>query len=59
MPKYDYRCNKCRREFELVMGIQEHDRSSKKAGKVRCPKCDSSEVTPLVTSVFVTTSKKS
>jgi putative FmdB family regulatory protein len=54
MPTYEYTCKKCGKRFSLLMRISEHDKK-----KVRCPKCDSSQVAQSVLSFFATTSKKS
>ena len=58
MPKYEYKCRKCGRSFELILTMSEHARKGK-AKTVKCPKCDSNQVYQLVSSIFVTTSKKS
>ena len=54
MPTYDYECKKCKQEFSLTMPMGEHAKK-----KVRCPKCKSENVKQAITSVFVTTSRKS
>jgi putative FmdB family regulatory protein len=54
MPQYDYRCKDCGKKFTKIMGIKEHD-----TAKVKCPKCDSLEVTQLISSFVPITSKKS
>ncbi len=54
MPTYDYRCDSCRKKFTLTMGIREHE-----SKKVKCPKCNSTKVTQLLSAFFAQTSKKS
>ena len=39
MPTYEYRCDKCKKDFSLVMSISDHDK-----GKARCPKCKSKKL---------------
>lgn len=54
MPTYDYRCEKCKKDFTLVMSIGDHAR-----GKARCPKCKSKKVTQQITAFTAITSSKS
>jgi len=54
MPKYEYRCTKCKKKFTLTLSIKE-----KGEKKIKCPKCNSSKVTQLITGFFSQTSKKS
>jgi putative FmdB family regulatory protein len=54
MPTYEYECKKCGHGFSLIMAMGEHGKK-----KSRCPKCKSEQVKQVITSVFVTTSKKS
>ncbi len=58
MPQYDYHCEKCETEFTLDLSIGEHEQKDKQH-KIRCPKCESTDVKHIIQSVFVTTSKKS
>lgn len=53
MPTYEYRCKKCRRAFEVVMGIKDHE----KRRKPKCPKCGSQSVQqrPSMCQVVTTT----
>ena len=54
MPVYEYRCEKCERDFSVEMSISEYSRE-----KVTCPNCNSPDVKRQI-SVFQTiTSKKS
>jgi putative FmdB family regulatory protein len=54
MPVYEFRCNRCRKEFEVIESISEYDPK-----KVKCPKCGSSQVERVWSDVHVVTSKKS
>ena len=55
MPTYEFICNKCNKEFTLVMPISEYEKKK----KIRCPKCKSTRVKQQITSLQVVTSKKS
>jgi putative FmdB family regulatory protein len=50
----EYECKQCGHEFSAFLSLDE-----RKKKKVRCPKCDSTDVKHVIESVFVTTSKKS
>ncbi len=54
MPTYEFLCTKCQKEFTVTMTIRER---SEKAPT--CPGCGSSDLEPLMTSVFAKTSRKS
>jgi len=54
MPSYDFKCEKCKKRFTLVMPISEYGKS-----KTRCPKCKSTKVQQQITAFQVVTSKKS
>jgi len=54
MAVYDFRCEKCRKKFTITMPISDHGKK-----RIRCPKCRSTQVTQVLQSVFVQTSKKS
>lgn len=53
MPTYDYRCEKCKKAFSVVLSITKHDTK-----KVACPKCGSKQVKQQVSSFFAVTSHK-
>jgi putative FmdB family regulatory protein len=55
MPTYEYRCRKCGEVFDCVEHVEQHQTP----GHLRCPKCNSDEVEPVVTPFFTKTSKKS
>lgn len=54
MPTYEYRCSKCGKVFERQEHVAEHEKSHP-----RCPKCQSSEVQPVLADFYAKTSKKS
>jgi putative FmdB family regulatory protein len=54
MPTYDFRCDKCKKKFTLIMAISEYEKT-----KIRCPKCKSTRVKQQITPFQVVTSKKS
>jgi putative FmdB family regulatory protein len=54
MPFYEFACQDCRKQFSLVLSIKERE-----SGRVTCPECGSTKVTPLISSFMVKTSKKS
>jgi putative FmdB family regulatory protein len=54
MPVYDYVCNDCRKSFETVLTLNEHDHQ-----EVRCPHCGSENVEQEAAAFFAVTSKKS
>jgi len=50
MPIYEYHCNKCEDDFELLVGIGAGDKS------LRCPKCGGDDLKKLF-STFAARSK--
>jgi len=54
MAVYDFRCEKCRKKFTIIMPIGDYGTK-----KVKCPKCRSTRVAQILHPVFVQTSKKS
>ena len=54
MPAYEYRCDKCDREVTLTLTIREHEKR-----QVKCPKCGSKALRPLLSAFMSQTSKKS
>ncbi len=54
MPHYEYLCKACNKKFSLVLTVAEHDK-----GKIKCPKCHSSNVEQQWAAFYATTSKKS
>jgi putative FmdB family regulatory protein len=54
MPIYDFKCNSCGHEFDLIESVHEHDEH-----KEKCPKCKSKDIERVLGAVSVQTSKKS
>jgi putative FmdB family regulatory protein len=54
MPTYEYRCEKCAKNFTVTMHIVEHDK-----GDVTCPVCKGSSVVQQYTNFYAKTSRKS
>ena len=54
MPRYEFMCQKCEKEFELTMTI-----SGRGKGEVKCPTCKGTKVVPLLASFTTQTTKKS
>ncbi len=54
MPTYEYRCEKCEKNFSVLMRIEEHDK-----GRAACPVCKGTSVIQQYTAFFAKTSKKS
>jgi putative FmdB family regulatory protein len=54
MPTYDFKCEKCKKKFTLIMSISEYENT-----KFRCPKCKSTRVKQQITPFQAVTSKKS
>jgi putative FmdB family regulatory protein len=54
MPVYDYVCKACKKSFELVLTLSEHDKKN-----IKCPKCGSKKVEQEVAAFYAVTSKKS
>ena len=52
MPSYDFRCEKCKKKFNLSMTISEYERT-----KIRCPKCKSTRVKQQITPIQIVTYK--
>ena len=60
MATYDYRCQDCGDQFTRTEHISEHTAALQgSAPALRCPKCDSQKVEPVVSAAYVRTSKKS
>jgi putative FmdB family regulatory protein len=54
MPSYDYICKECKKSFNVMMPVSEHDKA-----RVACPKCKSRKVEQQLAAFFAVTSKKS
>lgn len=55
MPIYEFECEKCHNQFVVVETFSEHELHLVH----KCPKCGSTEVHQLISSIHVVTSKKS
>lgn len=54
MPIYEYRCEKCAKNFSVTIHISEHDK-----GGMTCPECKGTAVVQQYTPFYAKTSKKS
>ena len=54
MPIYEFKCNDCGNQFDIIESVQEHDQH-----KEKCPKCKSINIERVLGGVSVQTSKKS
>ena len=54
MPHYEFVCNACKKSFEKILTMSEHD-----AEKTACPHCGSQEVEQRWSAFSAVTSKKS
>jgi putative FmdB family regulatory protein len=60
MPVYDYRCDDCGHEFEVIESLDEHEQHERPEGHAeKCPKCESLKVERVITSVNVQLPRKS
>ncbi len=55
MPEYEFQCKHCKKVFTLHLSMSEYSR----AGQVKCPSCESTDVEQMLPEVMVITSKKS
>ena len=54
MPRYEFFCEDCKKEFEVILTLSEYEE-----GKVKCPKFDGKHVHQEAAAFFAVTSKKS
>jgi putative FmdB family regulatory protein len=54
MPRYEFTCESCRKDFELTLTFAERSEA-----KVKCPSCGSDKVNPRLTVFTAKTSRKS
>ena len=54
MPRYEFYCDDCKKPFEVILSLAEHEK-----GKIKCPHCGKQHVHQEAAAFFVTTSKKS
>ena len=55
MPPYDYFCKDCRKAFERVLTLREHDGEQSRC----CPHCGGKNVEQQAAAFYAVTSKKS
>jgi len=54
MPRYEFYCDDCKKSFELILTLEEHNK-----GQFKCPKCAGKKVHQEMAAFFAVTSKKS
>ncbi len=54
MPRYEYLCLDCKKPFEKILTVHEHEDE-----KIACPKCGSKNVEQQAAAFFAVTSRKS
>jgi putative FmdB family regulatory protein len=54
MPRYEFFCEDCQKEFETILTLAEYEK-----GQVKCPKCGGKHVHQEAAAFFAVTSKKS
>ncbi|HBI15501.1 MAG TPA: zinc ribbon domain-containing protein [Desulfobulbaceae bacterium] len=55
MPAYEYACKKCKKEFTVFLSLKELEAKP----KIKCPYCQSDNVSKQLSGFFAKTSKKS
>lgn len=58
MPRYEFLCQKCGKNFEQIWSLDEYDRKLKEKN-IKCPKCGSEKIARQISGFQVKTSKKS
>jgi putative FmdB family regulatory protein len=54
MPTYEFICQKCGKEFSLIMSLKERDTE-----KIKCSQCGGDQVSQQLSAVITKTSRKS
>lgn len=54
MPSYDYLCHACKKSFNRILTLSEHDKNN-----IKCPHCGSKDVEQKYAAFYAVTSKKS
>jgi putative FmdB family regulatory protein len=54
MPTYEYRCQKCKKRFELFLSYAEYEKAS-----ISCPACGSTDIQRLIGKVRIAKSEES
>lgn len=57
MPMYEFYCNDCKKEFNLILSVKEYEEYAKK--NFPCATCHGKNVERLITTLHVITPKKS
>jgi putative FmdB family regulatory protein len=57
MPVYDYLCQTCGHEFQVVESISEHEEHG--TNLPECPECEGTKLKRVLSGAFVKTGKKS
>jgi putative FmdB family regulatory protein len=52
MPTYEYHCEKCGKDFSLILSLSEHEQ------KQKCPYCKSQKITQQVSTFIPKTTRK-
>jgi putative FmdB family regulatory protein len=58
MPTYALRCRRCAQRIEVVMHLNDYEKSKKEDG-FECPKCHSKDLAPQIEAFEVETARKS
>ena len=58
MPTYEFKCNDCGAEFEVIASVSEYERM-KQERTVKCTSCGRSNVEPEIVAFQVQTPRKS
>ncbi len=54
MPRYEFYCEVCKKQFEMILSLAEYEK-----GRFKCPKCGGKKVHQEAAAFFAVTSKKS
>ena len=54
MPTYEYLCEKCTKNFSVIMSMSEHDK-----GEITCPDCKGTSIIQQYSAFYAKTSRKS
>ena len=54
MPTYEFYCEKCKKDFSVILSLSEYENKM-----YRCPKCQAKKLKQQITSFQAVTSKKS
>lgn len=48
MPRYEFECNKCKENFEILMSIKDRE-----SAKIICPECKSNDIAQIFTGINI------